>query len=116
MIRKLKHSFGRYFSLLIIILIGVGFYAGVQCSVPSIKNLQNDYYDETSLMDLTIRSTLGLTDDDVDALKKLDDVKKVEASYSAYVLNDEVAIKVHAITDIVNKYKLIDGRKPTKNN
>ena len=116
MIRKLKHSFGRYFSLLIIILIGVGFYAGVQSSVPSIKNLQNDYYDETSLMDLTIRSTLGLTDDDVDALKKLDDVKKVEASYSAYVLNDEDAIKVHAITDSVNKYKLIDGKKPTKNN
>lgn len=116
MIRKLKHSFGRYFSLLIIILIGVGFYAGVQSSVPSIKNLQNDYYDETSLMDLTIRSTLGLTDDDVDALKKLGGIKEVEPSYSAYVLNGEDVIKVHAITDSVNKYKLIDGRKPTQNN
>ena len=63
-LRKLKHSFGRYFSLLIIVLIGIGFYAGIQSSVPSIKNLQNDYYNETNLMDLTVRSTLGLTEDD----------------------------------------------------
>ena len=111
-IRKLKHSFGRYFSLLIIILIGIGFYAGIQSSVPSIKKLQNDYYNETKLMDLTVRSTLGLTDDDVKALKQLDNVKAVDASYSAYVLTGEDAIKVHAITDNVNKYKLIDGRKP----
>ena len=115
-IRKLKHSFGRYFSLLIIILIGIGFYAGIQSSVPSIKRLQNDYYNETNLMDLTVRSTLGLTDDDVSALKKLADVKDVEASYSAYVQSGEDVLKVHAIPDKINKYRLEDGRKPNKNN
>ena len=115
-IRKLKHSFGRYFSLLIIILIGVGFYAGIQSSVPSIKNLQNDYYNETNLMDLTVRSTLGLTKDDINAIKKLKNVKEVEGTYTAYVLTGEDAIKVHAITDKINKYKLENGRKPNKNN
>ena len=70
-LRKLKHSFGRYFSLLLIVLIGIGFYAGIQSSVPSIKTLQNDYYNETNLMDLTVRSTLGLTEDDINALKNL---------------------------------------------
>ena len=82
-IRKLKHSFGRYFSLLIIVLIGIGFYAGIQSSVPSIKRIQNDYYENTNLMDLTVRGTLGLTDEDVNALKKLDTVSDAIQSYSA---------------------------------
>ena len=115
-IRKLKHSFGRYFSLLIIVLIGIGFYAGIQSSVPSIKKLQNDYYNDTNLIDLTIRSTLGLTDNDVNALKKLNNVLDVEPSYSTTVLTDENAIKVHAITDKINKYKLKEGKRPTNNN
>ena len=111
-IRKLKHSFGRYFSLLIIVLIGIGFYAGIQSSVPSIKRIQNDYYENTNLMDLTVRSTLGLTDEDVNALKKLDTVSDAIPSYSAYVLNGEEAIKVNAITENINQYELISGRKP----
>lgn len=115
-IRKLKHSFGRYISLLIIILIGIGFYAGIQSSVPSIKKLQNSYYEQTNLMDLTIRGTLGLTDDDVSALEKLDSVKEVEGSYSQYVLSEENVLKVHAITDNINKYELIDGTLPTDTN
>ena len=115
-LRKLKHSFGRYFSLLIIVLIGIGFYAGIQSSVPSIKTLQNDYYNETNLMDLTIRSTLGLTKDDVDALNNLANVKIVEGTYTATLLSGEDAIKVHAITENVNKYKLEEGRLPQNEN
>ena len=115
-LRKLKHSFGRYFSLLIIVLIGIGFYAGIQSSVPSIKTLQNDYYNETNLMDLTIRSTLGLTKDDVGALNNLANVKKVEGTYTATLLSGEDAIKVHAITENVNKYKLEEGRIPQNEN
>ncbi len=111
-IRKLKHSFGRYFSLLIIVLIGIGFYAGIQSSVPSIKRIQNDYYENTNLMDLTVKGTLGLTDEDVNALKKLDTVSDAIPSYSAYVLNGEEAIKVNAITENINQYELISGRKP----
>ena len=115
-IRKLKHSFGRYFSLLIIVLIGIGFYAGIQNSVPSIKTLQNDYYNETNLMDLTVRSTLGLTENDLNVLKKLSSVKKAEGSFTTTVLTGEDAIKVHAITENVNKYKLEKGRIPQNEN
>ena len=115
-LRKLKHSFGRYFSLLIIVLIGIGFYAGIQSSVPSIKTLQNDYYNETNLMDLTVRSTLGLTEDDVNALNNLSNVKQAEGSYTATLLSGEDAIKVHAITENVNKYKLEEGRIPQNEN
>ena len=115
-IRKLKHSFGRYFSLLIIVLIGIGFYAGIQSSVPSIKTLQNDYYNETNLMDLTVRSTLGLTENDLNVLKKLSSVKRAEGSFTTTVLTGEDAIKVHAITKNVNKYKLEKGRIPKNEN
>ena len=115
-LRKLKHSFGRYMSLLIIVLIGIGFYAGIQSSVPSIKNLQNDYYNETNLMDLTVRSTLGLTENDLSAIKQLPNIKQAEGSFTTTVLTGEDAIKVHAITENVNKYKLEKGRIPQNEN
>ena len=115
-LRKLKHSFGRYMSLLIIVLIGIGFYAGIQSSVPSIKNLQNDYYNETNLMDLTVRSTLGLTENDLNAIKQLPNIKQAEGSFTTTVLTGEDAIKVHAITENVNKYKLEKGRIPQNEN
>ena len=103
-------------SLLIIVLIGIGFYAGIQSSVPSIKNLQNDYYNETNLMDLTVRSTLGLTENDLNAIKQLPNIKQAEGSFTTTVLTGEDAIKVHAITENVNKYKLEKGRIPQNEN
>ena len=50
------------------------------------------YYDGTDLMDIRVVSTLGLTDEDIEALRDVPGVSGVEAAYSADVLatlNDE---------------------------
>lgn len=114
MLRKIKKSFGRYISLMLIIAIGVGFYAGIIVSVPNIKRVQSQYYDDMNLMDIKINSTLGLTDDDITALKQLDNVKDVVGTYSENVLSGEDVIRVHAIEDNINKLELIDGKLPEK--
>ena len=46
-IRKIKKSFGRYLSLLIIIFLGVGFYTGITTAIPDIQDKQSSYYEET---------------------------------------------------------------------
>lgn len=115
MIRKIKHSLGRYFSLLLIILIGIGFYAGITVSIPSIKNLQKNYYQKTNLMDLAVRTNYGITDNDINELKKINNVK-VEGAYSEYVISGEDVIKVLSITKKINRYQLVSGRNIKNNN
>ena len=114
-LRKIKKSFGRYLSLLIIILLGVGFYTGITTSIPDIKDKQAEYYEETSLADIKITSTLGFDDSDIAAMK-LTGVKSSIGTYSKDVLVDEHAVRVHAIETDINSTKIVDGRLPKKNN
>ena len=114
-IRKIKKSFGRYLSLLIIIFLGVGFYTGITTAIPDMANKQSEYYEDTKAADLKVISTLGFTDADVEAMH-LTGVTQTLGTYSKDVLVDENAIRVHAIEEKINKVELIEGRLPKKEN
>ena len=115
-IKKLKKSFGRYLSLMMIILIGVAFYSGIKESIPDILDVQTDYYREMNLMDLKIQGELGLTDTDVQAILALPEVENAVGSYSEFVLEGDRVIKVHSLTDDINQVQIIDGTYPADNN
>lgn len=112
---KIKKTFGRYISLLAIILIGLGFFAGITVFSPSIKNMMNNDYKESNLMDFKIVSSTGISDNDINTVKNISGIKEVVPSYSIDVLNNEKSIRVHSLTD-VNKVNLIDGRMPEDDN
>lgn len=114
-IRKIKKSFGRYLSLLIIIFLGVGFYTGITTAIPDIQDKQSSYYEETNLADLKITSTLGFTDSDIEAIH-LTGVKSTLGTYSKDVLVGENAVRIHAIETKLNNIKLIEGHLPKKDN
>lgn len=112
--RKIWKSKGRFLSLILIVILGTSFFAGVrETSSDMIKTLDN-YYDETNLYDFKIVSTLGLTDDDIKSLEEVDGIKEVEGTYSIDTLIDGNAVKVSALSDI-SKPTLIDGRMPKSN-
>lgn len=111
-LRKIKKSIGRYLSLLLIVLIGVSFYAGIQQSIPQLRNIQNKYYKNTNLTDFKIQSNLGLTDDDIKVLNEIDNIKQSVGTYSKAVLDDDKAIMLHAMEDNINGYRLIEGKVP----
>lgn len=115
-LKKIKKSFGRYLSLLVIILIGVGFYTGIKESIPNIQDIQNEYYNETNLMDLKLLSTLGFNDDDIDSINELENIDKVIGTYSKDVIINDNVLRIHAIENEINKTYLIDGKIPTKDN
>lgn len=114
-LKKIKKSIGRYLSLLVIILIGVAFYAGIKASIPNIREVQKDYYYDTNLMDIKIVSTYGLTESDLEYLKKIDGIDKVTGSYSKYVFDDEEVIQVHSIEENINTFHFVEGRLPENN-
>ena len=112
---KIKKSFGRYISLLIIVLVGVGFYAGIQASAPDFIKVADDYYHDYNLMDFKIVSTMGLTKEDVAALKSVKNINMAIGSYSLDAIDKDRTIRVHAIEELVNKPRLIKGQMPKDN-
>jgi putative ABC transport system permease protein len=113
---KIKRSFGRYISILMIVMVGVGFFAGIQSSAPSIREVADQYYKDQQVMDLKIYSTAGLTDGDVQALAGLKKVQAAIPSYSLDVLDRDKSIRIHAIEPDVNRISPIDGRLPERDN
>jgi putative ABC transport system permease protein len=109
---KIKKSFGRYLSLFVMVMVGVGFFAGISESAPDMSAVADQYYKDHNLLDFKVASSMGLTEDDVTALKKLKNVSEVVPSYSLNVLAKDKTIRVHALEDKVNTLKLVEGRMP----
>lgn len=109
---KIRKSFGRFLSLLLIMMVGVGFFAGIRESTPDIIASLSRYMNRQKLMNFEIVSTMGLTDDDVRALRALTNVATVTPGYSLDVLSGGKAIRIQAIEQSVNTVQLIDGRMP----
>lgn len=124
-LRDILKSKGRYFSIMLIVALGVSFFSGIKVSPKVMRNTVDNYYDDYNFMDVEVISTLGLTDDDVDAIKKLDTVEGVFPTYSMDVITNvkdqDRVLKVHALPtddlsndnkDYINRVKLIKGRLP----
>ena len=94
-IKEIKISYKRFISILLIVLLGVGFFAGLRASSPDMKKTLDVYFDEQNVMDIQVISTLGLTDDDIEAISKLENVEAVEGTYqtdAAVTVGDEEVI------------------------
>ena len=80
-LKEIKNTYKRFVSILLMAFLGVGFFAGLRASSPDMVDTIDKYYDNQNVYDIQVLSTLGLTDEDVDALSKVDNVENVYASY-----------------------------------
>ena len=116
MLKKIGHSFGRFASLVAIILIGVGFYAGIRQSTPAIRDAENRFALSTNMMDLHVVSTLGFTDTDIERIESLNSVEMVTSGYSKYVYSGDNVLRVLSIDNDINKFYKWDGKYPVNDN
>lgn len=121
-LQEIRHSFGRFFSILCIVMIGVAFFAGVKVSAPDMKYSADQYFDKYNVQDIQVYSTLGLTQDDLKEIKKIDGVEDAEAVFSIDTLTQkdstQLVMKVISLADdqSINKVRLVNGRIPKKEN
>ena len=80
--RKIKDNYKRFLSLLLMAFLGVGFYAGIQACSPDLLKTLDIFFDNNDVYDIEVVSNLGLTDDDVKYLSKIDGIDKVVGTYS----------------------------------
>ena len=117
---EIRHSLGRFLSIFFIVAIGCAFFSGIRASEPDMRYSGDAYFDEKNLMDIQVMSTMGLTEDDLDAIRAVDGVLDAEGSYATDVLctirGNQVAVHVMALQDKMNQVQLEDGRLPEKEN
>ena len=98
-IKEIKNSYKRFISILLIVLLGVGFFAGLKAASPDMQKTLDKYFDDLEVMDIQVISTLGLTDDDVTAIKDLENVENAEGAYQT-----DVTVKLEEEEVIVSLY------------
>ena len=115
---EIRKSPGRFLSILFIVALGVAFFSGIRASEPDMRLTGDAYFDESNLMDIKALSTYGVTQDDVDAISKIDGVEHAEGAYSAdfmqIVDKKQKVLHVISLQDELNQVKLSDGQMPQK--
>ena len=115
--REIKKSFGRYFAILAIVALGVAFFSGLKITQSVMVHSADVYLKDLQFYDYRLVSTLGFTEENVEALAEKEDVRAAEGAISAEILykdagENERVIKMHSITEKVNKLKLVAGEMP----
>ena len=59
-LREIGKSFNRFFSIVAIVALGVGFYVGVKATCPDMKLTADQYYQSHQLMDIQLAVHHGL--------------------------------------------------------
>lgn len=109
----------RFISILLIVLLGVGFFGGIKATSPDMKDTMDKYYKETNFMDFNLKSTWGIRDEDLVYFEK--EGYAVETGYSIDAIVEVDTEKVAKIlsydeSDKINKIVLIEGRFPESEN
>ncbi len=124
-IREIKNKPSRFFSILMIVAIGVSFFVGLKATCPDMKITADRYFRSTNLSDIHIVSSLGFEEADAQALLNLKEISTVMPSYTTDALMEangsNIVVKVHAMpkaydasSKALNDLVLLSGRLPQK--
>ena len=118
-IKEIKNTYKRFLSILLMAFLGVGFFAGLRATSPDMVDTIDEYYDSQNVYDIQVISTLGLTDEDIKEISKIENVDKVIGTYETdgkvLLDNNEDVVKVMSIEE-VNKPQLLEGKMPEADN
>ena len=117
--KEIKNTYKRFLSILLMAFLGVGFFAGIRATSPDMVDTIDKYYDSQNVYDIQVMSTLGLTDDDINEISKIENVDEVVGTYEIdgklEIDKAEEIVKVMCVEDI-NKPQLLEGKLPEASN
>ena len=116
LLRSIRQSLGRYLSILGIIALGVGFFAGLKSSYPAMQSTAGRYFHDQKFHDFQLLSSLGFTDGDCAAFSALTGVEAAEGARFAdvYLTHGGIQTVCHvmSLTKTVDVPELTAGRLP----
>ncbi|MGN1296933.1 MAG: FtsX-like permease family protein [Clostridia bacterium] len=114
-VKEIKNTYKRFISILLMAFLGVGFFAGMRAASPDMVDTIDQYYKENQVYDIQILSTLGLTNDDIEAISKIDNMETIVGTYEIEgkmeIENKEIITKIMCIEEL-NQPILLQGELP----
>lgn len=118
-IKEIKNTYKRFISITLMAFLGVGFFAGIRATSPDMVDTIDKYYDTQNVYDIQVVSTLGLTDNDIEELKKRENVEEVIGTFEKdgkiEIDDNEIIVKIVTIEDL-NKPVLLERKTTRKRN
>ncbi len=115
-LRTIGNEKKRFFSILLITMLGVTMLTGLRASCNDLRWSADALSDEEKLFDIQISSTLGLDDEDIAALEGIDEAEIVEGEYSEDVFTEVAGVHeevtVRTMGERMNIPTVLEGSLP----
>ena len=76
-VRTIGRTSSRFFSIVLIVALGISFFAGINATAPDMLETIREYYLDTNAADVRIISTAGLTDEDISVIESIQGIESV---------------------------------------
>lgn len=114
--RSIRSFWERYIALLFIVMLSVGFFAGLKITKEAMANTCEEYLNAQHFYDFQIISSLGFSENDVESLKELSYVELAEGGKTADAMMEHGGsispFKLLAMPEQINIPSLVAGRMP----
>ncbi len=118
-VREIKHTMGRFLSILCITALGTAFFSGIRTAAPVMQRSFDAYAQQSNFMDIRFVSTVGFDQDDISAIQAQEGVADVQPTYQLDVIahiNDKNSVITllcsHEQSNALNKPTVVEGRLP----
>lgn len=115
--RTIRGNLRRFVAIVVITILGTCMFSGLKAGCDDLRAGADDFFDAQQLFDVRVISTLGITEDDVEALGGLEGVAHAEGGYTETTYTDvagkHASVDVKALSaDGTNEPLLLEGRLP----
>lgn len=116
-LRTIRGNLKRFVAIVVITVLGTAMFSGLKAGCDDLRAAADSFYDSQRLFDVRVMSTLGLTQDDVDALSQVEGVETAEGGYAetahVTVAGERASVDVKALSPSgMNEPYLVEGRLP----
>ena len=107
----------RFCAIMLIAALGVCMLACLKASCDDLRYSADEFFDKQNLMDIMVVSTMGLTEEDIEALARIEGIEDVEGTFSETVFTyvdgqtKQAAVKVLSQKGINMPY-ILEGEMP----
>ena len=118
--RTIERSFSRFLSIIIIVALGVSFFAGMNAVAPNMRDTATEYINRSNAMDIQIVSTAGLTEEELTVIRSItgvesaagqkfvDGVAKVNGEPINDIDGSEMTVRAYSL-DVNQVYSAANG-------
>lgn len=111
-IRNIKKQWVSFLSIVLIVMLGVMAYLGINYSAAAMKTGGQNFYESTNFKDVEMVATLLMSDKDLDKIKDVKGVGEVEGVYQTSGRINNTDVTIETVTEKVSVPILVKGEMP----